>query len=262
MRSRLIAALLPAATVAVLIGAWHVYVRAAGVSPFVLPAPGAVWSAGVELVGQERTWMHAWVTVREILGGFALAIVTGTVTGFVLGSSRVLERAFSPVLVLLQVVPKVALIPLFVLWFGFGLSTKVLVAAIFAFFPLAAGTIAGVRSVSPLHRDLGAVVHIGRRQRFWVIDLPSALPSIVTGMEVAIVLATVGAIVAEYLAGSEGLGWLAVTALNQLQVDTLFAVVALLSLIGFALYRAVAALRRVLVPWHPSAREETVRRAW
>jgi NitT/TauT family transport system permease protein len=254
--------LLPFLTVALAVLGWHIYVKTRDISPFVLPAPLDVWSATVELLRNERTWMHAWVTVREILGGFAIAVVAGLLTGVVLGANRTAERAFSPFLVLLQVVPKVALIPLFILWFGFGVTAKVLVAAIFAYFPVAAATIVGVRSVSPLHRDLAFTVGASRRHRLVLVDLPSALPSILTGMEVAIVLATVGAVVAEYLAGSEGLGWLAVTSLNQLQVDTLFGVIVLMSILGFTLYKLVAGLRRLLVPWHPSGRDEPVTTAW
>lgn len=262
MKHRVLSVALPLAMLAAAIGGWHVYVEASDVSAFVLPPPAAVWRAFTSLVRDERTWTHAWVTVREILGGFFAAAVAGVVTGAALGSNRLAERAFSPFLVLLQVVPKVALIPLFILWFGFGLSAKVLVAAIFAYFPVAAATINGVRSVSALHRDLAFVVGASRWQRITLFAVPSALPSILTGLEVAIVLATVGAVVAEYLAGSEGLGWLAVTSLNQLQVDTLFAVVLLLSILGFVLYRGMAAVRRFAIPWHPSAKGDPVSASW
>ena len=98
---------------------------------------------------------------------------------------------------------------------------------------------------------------MSRRQRLWLVEFRSALPSILTGAEVAIVFATVGAVVAEYLSGGEGLGWLAVVNLNQLQVDRLFAVIALLCIVGVVLYAAVASLRRLLVPWHPSASSRT-----
>ena len=262
MNQRLLSFALPVVMLAIAVLGWHLYVEISDVSAFVLPAPSAVWTAFTELIREERTWAHVWVTVREILGGFFAAAVAGIATGVVLGSNRLAEKAFSPFLVLLQVVPKVALIPLFILWFGFGLSAKVLVAAIFAYFPVAAATINGVRSVSAMHRDLAFVVGVSRWQRLTLFAVPSALPSILTGLEVAIVLATVGAVVAEYLAGSEGLGWLAVTSLNQLQVDSLFAVVMLLSILGFVLYRGMAAVRRFAIPWHPSAKGDPVSASW
>jgi NitT/TauT family transport system permease protein len=127
------------------------------------------------------------------------------------------------------------------------------IAAVFAFFPITASTMAGIRSVDPGQLDLAATLQMRRWQRLWFIELRSALPHILTGMEVGIVLATVGAVVAEYLSGGEGLGWLAVTNLNQLQVDRLFAIIAVLCFVGVVLYGAVASLRRVAIPWHPSA---------
>lgn len=179
----------------------------------------------------------------------------GIVTGVAIGEVRVVERALSPLLIALQVLPKVAIIPLLILWFGFGASAKIFIAAVFAFFPVTAGTRAGIRSVEPNHRDLAHTLQASRRQRLTLVDLPSSLPSILTGMEVGIVLATVGAIVAEYLAGSEGLGWLATFYLNQLQVDRLFGVIVVMCGLGLVLYAAVLGLRRLLVPWHHSTHD-------
>jgi NitT/TauT family transport system permease protein len=171
-----------------------------------------------------------------------------------LAEVRVLERALTPLLVALQVIPKVTIIPLLLLWFGFGSGSKVVIAAVFAYFPITMGTLAGLKGAELGHRDLAAVLQARRGQRLWTIELPGALPSILTGMEVGIVLATIGAVVAEYLAGDEGLGWLALRSLNGVRVDELFGVIVLLSLLGFVLYAVVSVLRRVLVPWHPSVR--------
>jgi NitT/TauT family transport system permease protein len=127
---------------------------------------------------------------------------------------------------------------------------------VFAFFPMTAATRTGIRSVEPAQLDLAATLQMSRWKRLWLIDMRSALPSILTGMEVAIVLSTVGAVVSEFLAGGrEGLGHLAVVNLGALRVDTMFAIVVLLCAMGIALYVTVAGLRRWLVPWHPSARQ-------
>ncbi len=254
-RSRVLSLLLGLAILAALLGGWKLYVSWADVSPFVLPPPEDVGGSIVDLASQERTWHHAWVTFQEIVIGFGLALVCGVVVGVLIGELPVLERAVNPFLVTLQVLPKVAVIPLLILWLGFGMSAKVVVAAVFAFFPITAGTRAGIRSVDPGHRDLAATLRATRWQRLRFVVLPSALPAILTGMEVGIVLATVGAVVAEYLAGGEGLGWLAVASLNQLRVDDLFAVIVMLAAMGFVVYATVAALRRVLAPWHPSAED-------
>lgn len=234
------------------VASWKLYVELADVSRFVLPPPEDVGSAFVEIIGEGRTWEHLRITVWEIVGGFGLALAFGLLIGIVIGELPAVERVVNPYLIVLQVLPKVAIIPLLLLWMGFGSSARVVIASVFAFFPITAGTRAGIRSVEPSQLDLAATLQTSRWQRLWLVELRSALPSILTGMEVAIVFATVGAVVAEYLSGGEGLGWLAVINLNQLQVDRLFAVIVLLCIVGVVLYAIVAGLRRFLVPWHPS----------
>lgn len=255
MRARLLSLGVSLVLAALLLGAWKAYVEVFDVSRFVLPPPEDVGRATWDLLGDGATWRHTWVTVQEILIGFGIATVLGVLVGAAIGEVPLLERALNPYLVTLQVLPKVAVLPLLILWLGFGPSVKIVIAATFAFFPVMAGTRAGVRSVEPGHRDLVATLQAGLRQRLLLLELPSALPSILTGMEVGIVLATVGAVVAEYLAGSEGLGYLAVSYLNQLQVDALFGIIVILCAVGVAAYGAVVGLRRLLVPWHPSARQ-------
>jgi NitT/TauT family transport system permease protein len=240
-------------TLVLLIVAWKLYVSWGDVSKFVLPPPEDVGRATIELVTDSKTWSNAWVTLSEILLGFAIAAVAGIVIGAVLGEVPLLSRAYTPYIVTFQVLPKVAIIPLLLLWFGFGSSSKVAVAAMFAFFPIVVGTQAGIRSVEPGHRDLATTLQARPSQCLLLIDLPSATPAILTGMEIGIVLATIGAIVAEYLAGGEGLGHLAVVNLNQLKVDSLFGVIVLMSVMGLLLHSAIAGLRRLVVSWHPSA---------
>lgn len=253
-REHVIAALVGVALFGLFVGAWKAYVVWFDVSKFVLPPPESVARATVDLLSEHRTWHHVWVTFQEIAVGFLAATVFGVLVGVAIGEVRLLDRALTPYLVALQVLPKVAIVPLLLLWFGFGPSAKEIVAATFAFFPITAGTRAGVRAVDPGHRDLVTVLRARPWQRLVNVEMPSALPAILTGMEIGIVLATIGAVVAEYIAGSEGLGWLAVTSLNQLQVDRLFGVIVILSLLGCLLYAVVAGARRLLVPWHHSTR--------
>lgn len=243
------------ALAAAFIGAWKLYVEVEDVSKFVLPPPDDVWRALVDILGESRTWHHLRVTLTEILLGFAVAAAVGIGVGTVIGELPAVARVVNPYLIVLQVLPKVAVIPLLMLWLGFGITTNVIIAAVFAFFPMTAGARAGIRSVEPAQLDLAATLQMSRWKRLWLIDARSALPSILTGMEVAIVLSTVGAVVSEYLAGGEGLGHLAVVNLNALRVDRLFAVIVVLCGLGIALYVGVASLRRLLVPWHPSARQ-------
>ena len=162
-----------------------------------------------------------------------------------------------PVIVASQVVPKVALIPLFIIWFGFGITSKIIIVALLSFFPILLNVILGVRSVDSGHRDVMRSLNAGRWQTFRRLEYPSTLPYILAGMEVGIVFAVVGAVVGEYLGGDQGLGYRIVTSLNNLEAETLFAVILVLTLFGFLLYLAVVVLKRFLIPWHASTIDST-----
>ena len=162
-----------------------------------------------------------------------------------------------PVIVASQVVPKVALIPLFIIWFGFGITSKIIIVALLSFFPILLNVILGVRSVDSGHRDVMRSLNAGRWQTFRRLEYPSTLPYILAGMEVGIVFAVVGAVVGEYLGGDQGLGYRIVTSLNNLEAETLFAVIFVLTLFGFLLYLAVIVLKRFLIPWHASTIDST-----
>lgn len=232
---------------------WEAYCRLAEISPLLLPAPSGVAVALWDLVGERATWRHFGITLGETLAGFVLAALFGLALGTAVARSRMLERAVQPFVVASQVVPKVALVPLFVLWFGFGPTSKILVSAVIAFFPVLTNTLLGMRSVDAGHRDVFRAARAGPLQRFWLLELPAALPAVMAGMEMAIVLATIGAVVGEFLGGSSGLGYLAVATMNAFQTDRLFGIIVLLALMGFALHAAMGALRRVLIPWHEAA---------
>ena len=237
-----------------LLAGWQWYVAASGVSPFILPGPGDVWSGFVELLRTPSTWRHVWVTVEETLGGFALASVAGVLLGVPVGKLPWLERTLNPFIIASQVVPKVALVPLFIVWFGFGSTSKVVVAAVIAFFPVFTNTVLGVQSIDPGHREVMTSLNASRLAQFTRLELPSAAPYILTGMEVGIVLAIIGCVVGQYLGGNAGLGYLLVAQMNAYQTDMLFAVIVLLTLVGWAFYVLVSLARRALVPWHRDGR--------
>jgi len=236
----------------ILIGGWQFAVSVIGVSKFILPAPLDVWRSLVDLVTGGSVWHDVWITLSEVLIGFLIALVVGTAVGAVLGRMVWLERAVQPALVALQVVPKVAFIPIFVIWFGFGTTSKIIMAAILAFFPIMLNVMLGVRSVDRGHRDVMRGLGAGKVATFRNLELPSTLPYIFAGAEVGIVFAVIGAIVGEYLGGSEGLGHLVVTSLNSLDAPQLFAVIVLLALMGSLLYAAVTLTKRLMIPWHDS----------
>lgn len=229
---------------------WEAYVVLFDVSPFILPSPFAVADSVKTLLSDPRTWNHTMVTLIEIICGFVIAVIVGIVLGGVLGKIPWLEASLNPLIVGLQVMPKVALIPLFIVWFGFGLTSKIVLAAVIAFFPIMTNTILGIKSVERGHRDVMLALNASRWQTFRDVELPSALPFILTGMEVGIVLATIGAIVGEYLGGSLGLGYMAVATLNAFDVQAMFGVIIILTILGLILYFLVVVLRRYLTPWH------------
>ncbi|CAO3440839.1 ABC transporter permease [Azospirillum endophyticum] len=228
--------------------AWHLLVTALAVSPFILPAPRPVLEEWVALLRSARAWSHTGMTFAGAVTGFLLAGVLGVAAGILLSLSPRLERLARPFIVVFQVFPKVALIPLFVVWMGFGLGPKILTSAILPFYPIMMNTLLGIRSVPPGLRDVMESFDAGRLQLLRRLELPYALPFIATGLEVGIVLALVGTVVAEFVSGSSGLGYLLVSRINSFETAQMFAIVLQLCLVGLVLYAGVAGLRRLLVP--------------
>lgn len=236
-----------------IVAGWKLYTSVSGISEFVIPTPEAAWRSLVALVRDPETWtVHVWITLLETLVGFVIAVVSGVAVGAVLGRIYWLELALRPIIVALQVIPKVALIPIFVILFGFGITSKIIIAAILAFFPIMLNVMLGVRSVSPGHREVMRSLDAGRWQTFRHLDFHSTLPYVFAGMEVGIVFALIGAIVGEYLGANEGLGNLVVVSLNALDAPQLFAVIILLAALGSVLYFAVTGIKRLMIPWHES----------
>jgi NitT/TauT family transport system permease protein len=237
-----------------LVSIWEFYVLQFRVSPLILPRPGAVLDAWIEMLQSPRAWHHTWMTVYATLTGFAYAVVIGVGLGVIIARVRWLELTLNPFIVATQVIPKVALVPLFVLWFGFGIVSKVIVAAVLAFFPILTNTAMGVKSIDEGHRDVMLSLNATRWQVFRRLEFPSALPFILTGFEIGIVLAIIGAIVGEYLGGNAGLGHLLIARLNAFETADMFAVLIHMSILGFLFYFSIGALRKILIPWHASAR--------
>jgi NitT/TauT family transport system permease protein len=245
----------PLAALAILLGGWEIAARALGIPAYQLPPPTAVAAAGWAERGALAA--AASMTASAALTGFALSAILGVLTAVALASSRILERALYPYTVFLQTVPIVAVAPLLVLWFGAGFRAVAVSALIVSVFPVIANTLAGLRSVDPALRDLFHLYGAGRAATLLKLELPSAIPSIVTGLRIAAGLAVIGTIVGEFVAGfSEGAAGLGITVLaanRQLRTDLLFAAVLSASLLGLAIFGAVnlggyLLLRR----WHPS----------
>ena len=194
---------------------WEGYVRLFDVSTFLLPPPSLVIVEWIRSLGTASLWFHTWITTYETILGFVIAAVTVVGLGAVLGKLPKLEQTLNPFIIATQVVPKVALVPLLVVWFGFGLAPKVIIAAVLAFFPILLNTILGVKSGDRGHREVLISINASRWQSITQLEFLSSLPYILTGMEIGIVLAIIGAVVGEYLGGNQGLGNLAVKEMNS-----------------------------------------------
>jgi NitT/TauT family transport system permease protein len=240
-----------------LVAVWWVYIDLSRISAFILPAPASVWQAWIGLLASKRAWIDTAMTVYATLLGFLWATVVGVALGVLIARMRWLEQTLNPFIVASQVLPKVALVPLFVVWFGFGVTSKVLIAATLAFFPILTNTVLGVKSIDRGHRDVMLSLNATRWQIFRRLELPSSLPYIISGMEVGIMLALIGAIVGEYVGGDKGLGHLLVARMNAFETDGLFAVMIQMTILGFVFYFAISLLRRTLIPWHESAHPES-----
>jgi NitT/TauT family transport system permease protein len=198
--------------------------------------------------------MHSVVTGVEIILGFLLAVAVGGALAVIIVYYPPFEATVAPWIVVSQVIPKVALGPLFVIWLGFGLLPKVIIAFLIAFFPILIDTVVGLRSVDRDSIFLLQAMGAGRGKIFRYLLLPNALPNIFAGMKVAITLATVGAIVGEFVGANEGLGYVILFANGTMDTSLLFSALVVLSLQAFLLYAVIGLLQKIFVRWHVSQR--------
>lgn len=244
----------PGATVLGSLVLWEAAVRGLRLPEYLLPAPSGVLAA---LAAEWRyLGIHTVVTVYEILWGFFLSILVGIPLAMVIVYSPVLERAFYPLLVASQSVPKIAIAPLLIFWAGLGIFPKVLVAFLIAFFPIVIDTVVGLRSVEPEMLHLARSMGAPERRIFLKVRLPNALPNIFAGLKVAVTLAVVGAIVGEFIQADRGLGYALLQANAMLNTRLSFATILILADIGVVFFVIVDAIERLLIPWHASRRTE------
>jgi NitT/TauT family transport system permease protein len=238
--------------VALLCG-WEAAVRLFRIEPLLLPAPSAVAASLVSGLRSGALLHHLAVTLFETAAGFALGAVAGLALGALIALSGRLERLIYPYVVAFQTVPKVALAPLVVIWFGYGLGAKVVIAATIAFFPVLANTIVGLRAVPADQLELMAAFMATKRQTLWKVRVPQALPYVLVGLDVAAVLAVIGAVVGEFVSAKEGLGFYILQAGFALDTPGVFAALVLLAAMGIVIHLAMRALRRRLLYWLPES---------
>ncbi len=248
-KQRLELLLVPLA-LAAFVGLWALVVRVGRYPAFVLPSPGQVWARFLTVAADSTLWYNTSVTLVEILAGLALGLVAATLLGYLLAKSPPAERLLSPYIVASQAVPIVALAPLLIVWFGFGLLSKVLVCALTIFFPVLINTIVGLRSVESDLVDVMRSLEASRWQIFRYLEAPAALPVVFGGLRVGVTLSVIGAVVGEFAQSDRGLGFL-INVANRGLFDTplMFVALVMLMLIALVLYGIVSVLQSALLRW-------------
>lgn len=247
----------PVGFFALVLVVWELAVRLLHVPNYLLPTPTAILA---ELISRFTLLVQqGWVTTQEILLGYLLSVVIGIGLAMAIFASPLVRRSVYPLLVSSQSIPKSAVAPLFVVWFGFGIASKLLMTFLIAFFPIVINTVIGLGSIEQEKVWLAQSMGLNPWQTFFKIRLPQATPSIFGGLKIAITLAVIGAIVGEFVGASAGLGYLLLVANGALDTNLLFAGLVSLTLIGIVSFGLIAAVESLAIPWHrarsASARE-------
>jgi NitT/TauT family transport system permease protein len=238
----------------VLFAVWEVGVRVFGVATYLLPPPSLIWT---EFSGRwEHVLRNTWVTTEEIVAGYVAAVVVSIPMAIGIAYSRVVERTIYPLIVFLQIVPKIAIAPLFIIWFGFGFTPKLLLVFLLSFFPIVVAAIAGFKSIDEETMELARSTGASEWMIFRKIRLPHAMPSIFTGLKVAAALSSTAAVVAEFVASDKGLGYLLLQYNGDLETPMVFATIIVLSVVGLIVYYLVELIEKLAIPWHVSQRGE------
>ena len=234
--------------------AWEILARVAAIPPYILPPPSQIlfdlWRR------LPRLAVAAAYTLQPMVLGYLAAVVFGVALALVIAFSRRLEGVIYPLLVFFQIIPKIAIAPLFIIWFGFGLTPKVLLVFLLSFFPVVVSAITAFRSVDADIVDLARSTGASRLRTFWKVQLPHALPTLFTGFKVAAALSATAAVVAEFVASDNGLGFLLLEYNGALDTSMTFATIIVLSVLGLALYGIVELIEHFAIPWHISRRRE------
>ncbi|HEY1461436.1 MAG TPA: ABC transporter permease [Casimicrobiaceae bacterium] len=235
---------------------WDIVIRIFRIPPYLIPAP---WDVAKMMVAEwPRLLRESLVTGYATLGGFGMSILFGIPVAMLIAYSRLVESYVYPLLVFSQSVPKIAIAPLFVVWFGFGIFPKVISAFLLGFFPVVVATVMGFKSVEPDMIDLARSMRATRWQMFIKFSLPHALPSIFSGLKVSATLAVVGAVVGEFVGSNSGIGYVLQIANGNFDLPLMFAALFVLSMMGVILFALVDLVEKLMIPWHQSHRADVM----
>ena len=235
----------------VFLAAWQWLLGLMGVPRFIIPPASEVWKEFLYMIGREQLLMHFAVTLASVAAGFALGALTGMIIGYALGMSSTLEVVLSPYILALQIAPKVAFAPLFVMWFGFTVYPKILVAMLIVFFPVMVNELGAVRTIDRDQINLARSFNATRAELFWKIEVPASMPPLFSGLRIAATLAVIGVVVGELVGGNSGLGYLLVYGQGQANTPMVFVVILLLTLIGLIAYVAVVLVEARVLHYLP-----------
>lgn len=233
---------------------WHLVVVLFEIKKYVLPSPILVLRSIFDpvLAAKNNWWLNIGTTVTEILVGFTVTLIAGVLLGLIIAWSKPLNKLLMPVIVLLNSIPKIALAPLILLWFGYGLKTNVFVAVLIAFFPVIINMVTGLIEVDEDLLDLVDYLNASKLQVFLKIRIPNALPHLFAGIKTSATMCVTGAIVGEFIASKSGLGRLLRSAQANIDMATMFACLLLLSVIGLLFFHFIGIMERALMPWKNS----------
>jgi NitT/TauT family transport system permease protein len=244
--------LVPLAGILVFLVIWEVGVAVFKAPPYLLPPPTTIFRTFFDEL--PKLLFHGWVTTYEMLVGYALAVGIAVPLAIAITSSSRFDRFVMPTMLFFQVVPKIAIAPLFLVWFGVGTLPKVLVAFLISFFPIVIDAAVGLRSMSSEMNDLARSMGATRIQVFLRFRLPTSLPYLFSGLKVAATLAIAGAVVGEFVGADKGLGYLLLVTNSNLETALMFATILALTIIGLVFFYAVEFLEKLAIPWHVSHR--------
>jgi NitT/TauT family transport system permease protein len=248
----LLGAVQPILTALLVLLLWQVIVILFGIPKYIIPAPSAIISKGVEYA--PKIWFHYSTTLRSAALGYALAVVVAIPIALIVAFSTFAQKTLYPGLILIHMTPKVTLAPLIIAWMGFGVAPKVVVTFLLCFMPIMLNGILGFRSIDPEIIYLCQSTGVRQWEMFWKIRLPNALPTLFTGLKHGASLSIVGAVVAEYIGGNRGLGYYLILLLDNMQVDVGMAVMASMATIGLIFFFGMHLVERLTIPWYVAKR--------
>ncbi len=236
----------------VFVALWEFAPGALEIPPYIIPPASMVWDEFWRMIGVDRLFFHTGLTAAQVLAGFCLGALLGMVIGYLLGMSPEAEFVLSPYILALQIAPKVAFAPLFIMWFGYTVYPKILVAVLIVFFPVMINVLGAMRSVDRDMLRLARAFKAGRAQMFWKIEFPASMPSLFAGLRIAATLAVIGVVVGELVGGNTGLGYLLVFGEGAGNTAMVFVAIIFLTLIGILLYGAVVFAERKVLHYLPA----------